>query len=1075
MNGSAWSWLLVLPAALLVAAALIHLRTRRLIGLPCTAMDRWRRASPIGKLLVCILAVQLAYTGATKLLRNPPPQSPPSPIAVVQPDAGDLDAGFEVTNLCFTAIERGTNSTALLLAWPPEDRPPLDRVGLFAAREFPGSWSHLLDVDISACASNALVEVMDSEMPTNSPSTAFFRLGDPAPPDADGDGFSDAEEIGEITVRNEFEWHDTTGFTTVYGEPPPTYWFGEDLLGLTIGLPGSSVVQGIALTGLSAFENGFVGFRTTGDWNVGVVPYMPYSLSYRAFLPASIMVAPYWGLGRVQYGNASSYMRAGTLADGTAVVEFHDVKRDRWSAEGMTHQVIVPGGTGEVVRVSYLSSDIPLDGSNVVVGVQNARRTLPGGMVYGLEWDFAGMGPIVPPVTVEYRIGTGTDPDSADSDNDGLNDWTELYETGTDPWDPDTDNDNLPDGDEIALGTNPHSSDTDGDGLPDVWEVAHSLDPLSDVEDDGASGDPDEDSLTNAQERQLGTDPQDPDTDNDGLDDNVEIELETDPLNEDTDGDGLVDGDEIIYETNPLSKDTDGDCLWDGWEVSSGMDPTVDNAVDENNQNDLSADPDEDGLNNWQEFVHGSHPYNAHTFNVTVSDRVYVQNGMSATSPTNGVVLRISVGDSSLSNSERWGIVFTDINQDGRRYTIACDAYGQVVSEDITFERGRHYRGVLTHYGSSINESDYDWTAQVDTLPTMNVLPTGGTHPETSRWISIQNKGVLIDNIDGLLGLSDDSFGSTDNSRGKAVHLYTIEQQVYDGLVKAPEGGYAYISASPEMPDLSVRLRPEGLPGTMNQRIHVEYRRAPSNQETFYPGPNADDWREEAASSTWRLRDACGKDFRGGKLSFISEYKGLSFTNVIHVRGANPAAADVESVIGTPHWYARAIAKRESGIQNGRYYCQFNLVGSLGPDWGDYRLCPSFGSPDGWGIFQIDPPTNMETLWNWKTNVLQGCEIMQECRNEAVNWINSQKAQQEAEDPSQPLSAQTFTIGGVQFREGSSRTPVDACTINRYNGVPHGWVIYWQNRTSRKPGRWRIRAASTGYVNDVLQEAGEVQ
>ena len=435
------------------------------------------------------------------------------------------------------------------------------------------------------------------------------------------------------------------------------------------------VVQGISLTGLSAFENGFVGFRTPGDWNVGVEPYMPGPLCYRAFLPASIMVAPYWGLGRVGYGNTNSYMRAGTLADGATVVEFHDVKRDRWSSDGMTYQVIIPGGTGNVVRVSYLSSDIPLDGSNVVVGVQNARRTLPGGMVYSLEWDFASFGPIVPPVTVEYRLGTGTDPDSADSDNDGLDDWAELYEAGTDPWDPDSDNDGLPDGDEIALGTNPHSSGTDGDGLPDAWEVANGLDPTSDVGDDGASG-----------------------------------------------------------------------------------------------------DPDGDGLNNWQEFVHGSHPYNAHTFNATVSDRVYVQNGMSATSPTNGVVLRISVGDSSPSNSERWGIVLTDVERNERYYTVACDAYGQVTSPDLTLERGRHYQGVLTHYGSRLSESDYDWTAQIDALPTTSVLSAGSSHSEGNRWIAIGDKGVLIDNADGLLGVSDDSFGLTDNSEGKVVELYVFAQ-----------------------------------------------------------------------------------------------------------------------------------------------------------------------------------------------------------------------------------------------------------------------------------------------------------
>lgn len=643
MNVRGWIWLLLLPVALVAAAALCLLRERRLVGLPRAAMDRWRQTPLLGKILVCLLFAQFSHEGVTKLLRNPPTQPPPSPVAVVQPDAGDLDAGFEATNLCFAAIERGTNSTALLVAWSPETRPPLDRVGLFSALELPGPWMHLFDIDISTCASNALVEVADAEISTNSPPTAFFRLGEPAPPDADGDGISDVEETGEITVRNEFEWYDTTGFTTVYGEPPPTYWFGEDLLGLTVGLPGSSVVQGIALTGLSAFENGFVGFRTFDDWNVGVVPYRPYSLCYRAFLPASIMVAPYWGVGYIQYGNTNSYMRAGTLADGTAVVEFHDVKRDRWSSDGMTYQVIIPGGTGDVVRVSYLSSDIPLDGSNVVVGVQNARRTLPSGMVYCLEWDFTAWGPIQSGTTVEYRLGTGTDPDSADTDNDGLDDWAELYEAGTDPWDPDTDNDGLSDGDEIALGTNPHSSDTDGDGLPDAWEVANGLDPLSDVYDDGASGDPDGDGLTNAQERQLGTDPLNPDTDNDGLDDDVEIDWGTDSLNEDTDGDGLLDGYEVnvlgsspllhdtdgdglddaeedALGTDPNNGDTDGDGMGDKWEHLYGFDPTVHNSQTARIDDDADADYDTDGLTNLQECTFGTNPLLPDTDGDGISD-----------------------------------------------------------------------------------------------------------------------------------------------------------------------------------------------------------------------------------------------------------------------------------------------------------------------------------------------------------------------------------------------------------------------------------------------------------------------
>ena len=114
MNVRGWAWLLFLPIALVAGAALCLLRERRLVGLPRAAMDRWRQTPLLGKILVCLLFAQFSHEGVTKLLRNPPTQTPPAPVAVVQPDAGDLDAGFEATNLCFTAIERGTNSTALL-------------------------------------------------------------------------------------------------------------------------------------------------------------------------------------------------------------------------------------------------------------------------------------------------------------------------------------------------------------------------------------------------------------------------------------------------------------------------------------------------------------------------------------------------------------------------------------------------------------------------------------------------------------------------------------------------------------------------------------------------------------------------------------------------------------------------------------------------------------------------------------------------------------------------------------------------------------------------------------------------
>ncbi len=85
-----------------------------------------------------------------------------------------------------------------------------------------------------------------------------------------------------------------------------------------------------------------------------------------------------------------------------------------------------------------------------------------------------------------------------DADGDGLSDAMETWVYLTDPDDADTDNDGYPDGAEVALGLNP----LDGS--------------------DGPGADPDGDGLPNALEAALGTDPRDSDSDGDGLTDGEE-------------------------------------------------------------------------------------------------------------------------------------------------------------------------------------------------------------------------------------------------------------------------------------------------------------------------------------------------------------------------------------------------------------------------------------------------------------------------------------------------------------------------------------------------------------------------
>jgi len=178
---------------------------------------------------------------------------------------------------------------------------------------------------------------------------------------------------------------------------------------------------------------------------------------------------------------------------------------------------------------------------------------------------------------------------SLDSDSDGLSDFDEINVHGTNPFDADSDDDLLPDGAEVNIyQTNPLSSDTDSDLMPDFYEVNYNFDPNNSTD---ASLDYDNDDLTNLEEYLEGTS----------------------PINSDSDGDSLSDGSEVNdYNTNPLDIDTDADDLPDNYEVQWGLDPTI--------WDDISADPDEDGLATETEFYLGTNPLNADTDGDGASD-----------------------------------------------------------------------------------------------------------------------------------------------------------------------------------------------------------------------------------------------------------------------------------------------------------------------------------------------------------------------------------------------------------------------------------------------------------------------
>lgn len=117
------------------------------------------------------------------------------------------------------------------------------------------------------------------------------------------------------------------------------------------------------------------------------------------------------------------------------------------------------------------------------------------------------------------------------------------------------------------------------------------------------------------------------DSDNDGLTLHDEYRYLTDPNDADTDDDTYSDGQEVKKGYSPLGAgrlDMDSDGLSDPWEETNGL------SVKESN---AGADPDQDGLINEKEFLHGTKPLVADTDGDGYSDGQEVQNGYDPVAP----------------------------------------------------------------------------------------------------------------------------------------------------------------------------------------------------------------------------------------------------------------------------------------------------------------------------------------------------------------------------------------------------------------------------------------------------------
>ncbi len=432
----------------------------------------------------------------------------------------------------FTDITPTPTSVWLSAEWHPFLFPAGGWLDVLATHDLlTNVWEIVGTVHILPAETNVEVEVLSTNLPDGTNNCAFFRLDahpiyDPTLCDTDGDGLTDEEEAGAVTVMPSFEWHDTSGATNLLdgttGNVSGMVW-SHDLF-----YPVS--IAGKEYSRVSVDVNGLVYLVPQDGADIGRYYYLTDNRQFSSWRPArtNVIVAAYWDNLLTRTNFPTRILIADDVESQNTVVEFGSIglygSGSAQTNEMLSFQVVLSALHDDVIRVNYSSATTNMTGASATIGVMAAGARAYDGtnFWYNIPWSYNRRDAITPPMSIVYHVGRGTDPQATDTDNDGVSDGDEVV-LGTDPLVPDTDGDWLTDGEECALGTDPLSPDTDEDGLPDGWENLYGLDPLSDEGDHGANGDYDGDGLSNAAELAAGTDPCTSDTDEDGLSDRIEL------------------------------------------------------------------------------------------------------------------------------------------------------------------------------------------------------------------------------------------------------------------------------------------------------------------------------------------------------------------------------------------------------------------------------------------------------------------------------------------------------------------------------------------------------------------------
>lgn len=709
-----------------------------------------------------------------------------------------------------------------------------------------------------------------------------------------------------------------------------------------------------------------------------------------------------------------------------------------------------------------------------------------------------------------------------DSDGDGLSDYEERWQYDTDPENWDSDGDGIADGDEVDYGLNPNENsalvDSDNDDLSDADECRYGTDMYN--------PDTDGDGVNDGVEVSLGLDPNNEDSDDDGLRDGDELLIGTDPNNPDSDDDWLLDGQEVglfvaapligrssslsTYMTSPLNPDSDDDGMKDGWEVENAFDPT--SSVDR------TLDADNDFVSNIVEYINGTDPHNPDTDYDGVSDYWEIHNGddplVWETTDNDDSVWVSVTGDTPCGQNHTVNssvtipahtkclvavYVGTDEVQDYMYY--GDDGFwGNDYLEWYVSATGTRSVNNPTLSGSmNINENFADFIAAGDNrvrnvssgaciLKDVAVFEAKESPVPLSIHAAAGNRDVSgscsrVDIAVCYIRVAQRNYPNTKGSRngttdmggaGKLVYIADKNQDWPVDLGDFP-CSIAYITGQPAAPDLRAYVKGISRWNQVEWWAELESERT---ERGTVDNRNMDGRHvvldgETPFNITQHLLDG---EIVGGNVYVHAKIDNrYNLYYAFKIRGKNPKDADVVTYINETVGiefsdYAWKMAKHES-FGYGCSYSQFNAGGP-------YRELPNLGSPQGWGIAQIDysaerPERVASTaeVYDWHANVNSMNTILNQKLtryNDTITYFRNRCNQEMPSQWREPTNVSTNIAGTVvSAKQWSIMTLYNGaagCGENIViNGVTNATPIYFRR------GRWELRDNVRSYVPNVLR------